>query len=93
MLSPTKVLDHHYLEARCMLIELAATLDRYDRAVYGESGAGKSGAGKSGAGKSGAGPADDRRLEQLYESLAVLADKGGSADRAERLLQLFSGLE
>jgi hypothetical protein len=33
MLTPSKVLDHYYLDTRCMLIEIAATLDRYDRAA------------------------------------------------------------
>ncbi len=39
MLTPTKVLDNYYLDARCMLIEIASTLDRYDRAVQREGGA------------------------------------------------------
>jgi hypothetical protein len=78
MLKPTNVMDHYYLESRCMLIELAATLDRYDRASTAES---------SGA------VGEDPRLGQLYASLALLADKNGSPNRAERLLQLFSGLE
>ena len=33
MLKPSQVLDNYYLDTRCMLIEIAATLDRYDRAV------------------------------------------------------------
>ena len=33
MLTADKVLDHYYLDTRCMLIEIAALLDRYDRAV------------------------------------------------------------
>jgi hypothetical protein len=33
MLTPAKVLDNDYLDTRCMLIEIAATLDRYDRAA------------------------------------------------------------
>ncbi len=33
MLTPEKVLDNYYLDARCMLLEIAATLDRYDRAA------------------------------------------------------------
>ena len=37
MLTPSKVLDLYFLEARCMLIEVAATLDRFDRAVDSDS--------------------------------------------------------
>ena len=33
MLKPQEVLDRYYLETRCMLLETAAVLDRYDAAV------------------------------------------------------------
>ena len=33
MLTPENVLNNYYLDTRCMLIEIAATLDRFDRAV------------------------------------------------------------
>lgn len=73
MLTPDQVLDHYFLENRCMLLEIAATLDRYDRAV--EEGGELDG---------------DPRLEKLYESLGILADRGAGGDRAEQLLRLFS---
>jgi hypothetical protein len=73
MLTPNQVLDHYFLENRCMLLEVAATLDRYDRAV--EQGGDFDG---------------DPRLEKLYQSLAILADRGAGGDRAEQLLRLFS---
>lgn len=76
MLSPEKVLDHYFLEARCMLIELAATLDRYDRAVERAGGASGS---------------SDPRVDRLFRSLELLAARDGGPDRAERLLELFSG--
>lgn len=40
MLTPAKVLDNYYLDTRCMLIEIAAMLDRHDRAlqIAGEGG-------------------------------------------------------
>ena len=38
MLKPKEVLDHYYLEARCQLLEIAAMLDRYDRARAGDAG-------------------------------------------------------
>jgi hypothetical protein len=73
MLTAEQVLDKYFLDARCMLLEIAATLDRYDRA--GEA--------------QGNGSADPR-LERLYESLTILADRTAAPDRAERLLRLFS---
>ena len=35
MLTAEQVLDNYFLDARCMLLEIAATLDRYDRAGSG----------------------------------------------------------
>lgn len=37
MQKPAEVLDSYYLEARCQLLEIAATLDRYDRAHDGNT--------------------------------------------------------
>ncbi len=70
MLTAEQVLDKYFLDARCMLLEVAATLDRFDRAEGGGSG--------------------DPRLDKLHEALAIVADRQASADRAERLLTLFS---
>ena len=33
MLTSTQLVDHEYLETRCMLVEIAAMLDRVDRAA------------------------------------------------------------
>ena len=74
MLTAEQILDHEYLEARCMLLELAAILDRYDRASGGDSGHGTA----------------DPRVELLYESLSVLSARNAAPNRAERLLNLFS---
>ena len=76
MLTPEKVLDNYFLDNRCMLIEIAAMLDRYDRSVDQQ--------GKA---------AVDDRLDQIYQALTLLADRDTSADRAERLLNLFSELD
>lgn len=38
MQTPKQVLDSYYLEARCQILEIAAMLDRYDRAHDEESG-------------------------------------------------------
>lgn len=35
-LTPEEVLDYHYLEIRCKLLEIAAILDRYQRAGGGD---------------------------------------------------------
>ena len=35
-LTPEEVLDFHYLEVRCKLLEIAAILDRYQRAGGGD---------------------------------------------------------
>jgi hypothetical protein len=35
-LNPGEVLDHHYLEVRCKLLEIAAILDRFQRAGGGD---------------------------------------------------------
>ncbi len=74
MLSPNQVLDHYYLEVRCMLLEIAATLDRHDRALQ----------------QSPNGKLNDSRLDKLYAALSELAQRDGQPNRSERLLQLFS---
>ncbi len=74
MLTPDQVMDNYFLEARCMLIEVAATLDRYDRAVENSDNP----------------PASDERLAKLYSSLSILADQSGPANRSERVLNHFS---
>ncbi len=76
MLTPEKVLDNYFLDTRCMLIEIAATLDRYDRAAQSEG---------------DQQPRD--RLDQIYQALTLLADREGTSDRSERLLNLFSELD
>lgn len=68
MLTAERVLDEYFLDNRCMLLEIAAMLDRYDAA----------------------GGANDPRLEKIYRSLSILAEKNTTPDRAERLLELFS---
>ena len=75
MLSAPAVLDRYYLETRCQLLELAATLDRLDVAIQRD------------ADESVAG---DPRLERLRTTLDMLADREATPDRAERLLRLFS---
>ncbi len=68
------VLDRYYLDCRSMLLEIAATLDRYDRAPLprGES------------------KPVDKRLMQLGQAIAVLAQSSAQPDRTERILNLLS---
>ena len=80
MLSAEQVLDHYYLDTRCSLIEIAAMLDRYDRAQQTK---------REGNGKS----TSDPRLSQLYRSLELLADRSTNGNRSEQLLNLFSDLD
>jgi hypothetical protein len=75
MLKAREVLDVYFLETRCMLLEIGATLDRLDRAAGADPHAAVSA---------------DSRVERIYESLALLAQRETTPDRAERLLNLFS---
>ena len=75
MLTAKQVLDEYFLDIRCMLLEIAATLDRHDAACA------------RGAGEPGRG---DPRLEKIYRSLGILADEHAGPSRAEQLLNLFS---
>ncbi len=75
MLSAPDVLNQYYLETRCQLLELAATLDRLDLAVQRDA---------------DETVAADPRLARLQTALDLLADRQASPDRAERFLRLFS---
>ena len=74
MLSAQRVLDEYFLDTRCMLLEIAATLDRYDAS----------------AGRDGAQGEIDPRLAGIREALDMLADREAQTDRTEKLLRLFS---
>jgi hypothetical protein len=78
MLTADQVLDRYYLDTRCMLIETAALLDRYDRSMQ--------------RGRGGSTGADDR-LDQIYQALTLLAERDTTPNRSERLLNLFSDLD
>ena len=62
MLKPQEVLDRYYLETRCMLLETAAVLDRYDAAVERE----------------GSAAVDELKLNVLHKALHVLAEPKSS---------------
>ena len=73
MLTRKQALDRYFLDVRCALVEVAATLDRIDR---GDDDA-----------------ADDGRLTQLREAIALLQAPSDQPDRSERLLRHFSDLD
>ena len=75
MLTAEQVMDAYFLDVRCMLLEIAGTLDRHDAACARAGGDGGWG---------------DPRLEKIYQSLRILADEQAGPGRAERLLNLFS---
>ena len=106
MLTAGEVVDTYYLDVRCMLLEIAATLDRLDRADVEDDGSNVVGrspddvVGRSPDDVVGRSPDDvvgrspdrhtDERVEQIYESLELLAEREATPDRSERLLNLFS---
>lgn len=76
MYTTKQVLDNDFLEARSMLIEIAAILDRHDRARQQESN-----------GK----PAEtDHRVDALTEAIQLLGTPDGEPNRAEQLLLHFT---
>ncbi len=78
MLTADQVVDTYFLDVRCMLLEIAATLDRHDRATDG---------------KPRADTDPEHRWTKVYEALDLIAARGPSRDRAERLLNLFSDVD
>ena len=75
MLTPTQTLDEYSLEVRCKLLEIAAILDRYDRACQRRPDA--------------AAP-NDPRLDRFRRSLAVLSGPQSTPNRAEQVALVFS---
>jgi hypothetical protein len=76
-LPAAEVLDREFLAARARLIELAAVLDRVQRAD-----------GPKPPEARADDRVDDRRLDQIRQSLQLLAED--APDRAEKLQLLFS---
>lgn len=75
MLSPQKILDTYYLEARRDLLEVAAMLDRYDEAVK----------------RDGAKAETESKKVSLLEAMEILAQtEHPNANRAEQLLNHFA---
>lgn len=79
MLNSQQVLDRYYPEVRAWLIQIAAVMDRYDRARAAEGEA-------DGGGDGGADP----RLEHYRAALKVLASDEATADRARQIQMIYS---
>ena len=77
MLNAKQLMDKEFLETRCMLIEIAATLDRIDRAQQRDE---------------DPSAANDTRLEILYRAIDLIGQREATPDRAERMLNLFTEL-
>ena len=75
MLTPRQVIDAYYLEVRCKLLEIAAIMDRYDRACGREP---------------DAAPENDPRLKKCRQSLAILNQPQPDPNRAEQIALVFS---
>ena len=80
MLTARQTVDTYFLEARHMLLEVAALLDRHDAAVARDGG-------PRGEGANGAAT---EKLDVLREALAVLAAETCDGERTTRLLELFA---
>ena len=75
MLSPQETLDTYYLEARRDLLEIAAFLDRYDRAAEHDGGK----------------AADESKRGSMLEALSLLSQPDHpKANRTEQLLEHFA---
>ena len=74
MLNADETLDRYFPEVRAWLIQIAAVLDRCDRATTTDARP----------------LDRDARLQQLRESLKVLSESAAEADRAERIQLIFS---
>ncbi|MDA0658469.1 MAG: hypothetical protein O2931_09345 [Planctomycetota bacterium] len=83
MLTPDQVLANYFLDTRCKLIEIAAMLDRFDRAVS---------AGHSQTnGKQTA--VEPPQVAKIYQALKLLSQPNPSnANRSEQILLMFSDL-
>lgn len=74
-LSAKDVADRFFLEHRAKVLDIAAFLDRYDRAATAQ-------------GAPGSARTDDIRVRALLAAVQLLAD--GQPDRARRVLELWS---
>jgi len=74
-LKAREVADRYFLEHRAKVLDLAAFLDRYDRAAQAES-------------QPAADRSDDVRIRAMLAAIRLLVD--GKPERARRALELWS---
>lgn len=87
-LSADEILEREFLPLRSRLLDIAAALDRFERASDDHLEA-KPAEAKSSEAKLSETNATKMRLAQVEEALQILLDSANS-DRAERIQQLFS---
>ena len=82
-MNANQLLDRHYLEVRARLLEIAATLDRIDRAKSSATNASES---ADASGK----PLDaDPRMAQLKQGIELLlSEEDGRAAKVQKLFSL-----
>lgn len=76
MQTPQQVIDTYFLETRCVILEIAAVLDRYEAAVN----------------RCGSEAEKQENLTCLREALDLLADSEKKDNRTEQLLELFAAV-
>ncbi len=74
ILTPPQVMNQYYLNARHELLEVAATLDRLDRAAIAHPEWADTG---------------DPRVELIKEAILLLSEYTNMPNRAERMLEIF----
>jgi hypothetical protein len=80
MLTANQVVDTYFLEARHMLLEIAALLDRHDAAAARDGGHPANGRASAAAAK----------LDVLRGALEVLGETAPKRERTVALLELFA---
>ncbi len=77
MLNFNQTVQAEFLQARYLILELAAVLDRLDEA----------------AARSGCSSSDNATVRHLSDAIKTLASPSPTPDRAERLLRHYAGPE
>lgn len=76
MHTPQQVIDTYFLETRCVILEIAAVLDRYEAAVK----------------RCGNEAEKQEKMICLRRALTLLADPERKDNRTEQLLELFASV-
>ena len=79
MKSSKQILDREFLELRSKLLDIAASLDRIDRAASDDV-----------PKESPASVSHDKRMDLLSKAIEIISSKADTADRACQIQHLFS---